>query len=249
MESKSFNKEAYARELLKKYHIKDFFGECNQAGLPFLFALAFANDEVDTKYYIDTLSADSMGIELTNDKFVDLLNVINGFTTVLNPNINRATIEGLQSIKIAPEGSSYYDDDSLKKFYEDQGITIVKGKEGIPDEDFDAELFPEKEHTPEKEANCETDDIYKEIAQSITDGDMFAGHPGESDQCADILRKRKPMVLKSSQISLALSSEPEEKKSYVEEFKEIDERHKNILKGNGSFIKKKEEELRSFGKQ
>lgn len=56
--------------------------ECSKRGFPMFVSVCVKNDPKETVYKSDMISAVSSGITLTDDKFIDFTNVINGFTTV-----------------------------------------------------------------------------------------------------------------------------------------------------------------------
>lgn len=56
--------------------------ECNRNGIPMFVSLCIKNTPKESVYKNEMVSAASSGINLTDDKFIDFVNVLNGFTTI-----------------------------------------------------------------------------------------------------------------------------------------------------------------------
>jgi len=73
------------KEIIKIKGGKEFFYELNASRIPFLFIAATKNTEDKTEYFCEAITPGAMGIHLSDDKFVDHLNIQNhGFITVLD---------------------------------------------------------------------------------------------------------------------------------------------------------------------
>lgn len=56
--------------------------ECSRNGIPMFVSVCIKNTPKETIYKNEMVSAVSSGVNLTDDKFIDFVNVLNGFTTV-----------------------------------------------------------------------------------------------------------------------------------------------------------------------
>ena len=58
---------------------------CNRHEIPLFVGSCYKNDYDGTKYKLELISPTANNIYLADNKFVDWVNVYNGFTTVLKP--------------------------------------------------------------------------------------------------------------------------------------------------------------------
>lgn len=84
-EMQNFNyTDKYYTEIDEK--VKEIKTLCLMYKIPFFFAFAVENTNHSTKYVSELLSAGAQSLKLTDNKFPDLVNVMNGFGTYLKNN-------------------------------------------------------------------------------------------------------------------------------------------------------------------
>ncbi len=226
--SNCYNLKEEMKEIIKEYGGKNFFNELNAARIPFFFAAAVENTEEKTEYLCESITPNAMGIRLADDKFADFLDIRNhGFVTI--PSFDAAS-HSTQGLKLLQETGknrqTFYSDEALLGFAKGQGIPIEAGAE--PD---DEDMWPESDGLGVSRGIVDS-----VICSVIDENTMPSGQKGgESNRipvpvcCGEIM-----------EITWGGSHFPH--KNYEEEFAKIDERHKGILKGDGSFLKAKEQE-------
>ena len=106
----------YDSELAEK--IAEIRTICTMKNIPFFFAFAVKNNAKGTTYETDLLSAGAQSIELTDDKFPDLVNVMNGFGTYLKKPDTEDVL--LDAIRELPEEIIQNDYASLLEDNEDE---------------------------------------------------------------------------------------------------------------------------------
>lgn len=62
--------------------VKQIVEKCNDLKIPMFFTFAVADNNRETTYRSRMVDAEFLGLELTDDKIRDHLNVMNGFTTI-----------------------------------------------------------------------------------------------------------------------------------------------------------------------
>lgn len=211
------------KEILKAHGGQQFFRELNAARIPFFFAAAVVNTEKETEYYCEAITPGSMGLKLADDKFADFLDIRNeGFVAVPSTDL---TSEGAQALKMLnetrKEGTFY--GNALADFSRANGIEIIEH------DDLDDEEAPPQ--------HGQADELIGSILQyTIADG-QGGGKEGEFIV---------PTITPENDYSnVKFCVEDDSPHVFGENFAEIDERHKNIKKGSGAFMRAKEREAAS----
>ena len=81
MMTQNFDKTAEYEKNLQEM-IKEMIKYCSANGIPIFISACIKNDEKESVYKSDMVSAASAGVHLTDDRFVRFVNVLNGFDTV-----------------------------------------------------------------------------------------------------------------------------------------------------------------------
>lgn len=69
--------------------------ECNRREIPIFIGACTKNTKTSSEYKLDIISPTSNGIYLSDDKFIDWVNVYNGFITTFNPHKTEVDMEEL----------------------------------------------------------------------------------------------------------------------------------------------------------
>ena len=182
-----FNKEKEVMESIRKFGVKDALDKFTAMGVPFMLAIAVADDTKKTKYHVEIMGPNAIRTPITDDKFVDFVNVINGFKTVMDNSRSLASSEALNML----------DNEMLNAMdmYKDLDLVAITGHE------FDVDDLPD----------------VKVKNTKATEKPLFTAS-------------------KEEQLEYKIKKAPELPKKNKKEYAKIEETHKNILKGDGSFI-------------
>ena len=198
-----FDKEKEVMESIRKFGMKDALDKFTAMGVPFMLAIAVADDTKKTKYHVEIMGPNAIRTPITDDKFVDFVNVINGFKTVMDNSRSLASSEALNML----------DNEMLNAMdmYKDLDLVAITGHE------FEVDELP---------------DMKKKMAKPVKP-------------------PVKPLFTagKEERLEYKMKKTPEIPKKNKEEYAKIDEIHKDILKGDGSFMDEMEsvaEFLRSY---
>lgn len=213
------------KEIVKTNGGKEFFNELDAASIPFFFAAAVENTKETTEYFCRSMVPNAMGISLTDDKFADWLDIRNhGFVAVPSFDLTSQSIQGLRQMEETRKRESFYSNEMLEAFAEKQGILIEDG--GIIDGE---------EETPTTVGRGMPREFVGSVIQHAVDDKVM---PGYEDT------KRIPVLEHYCEsIDIVWGGNEHQDQVYEEEYAKIDERHKEILKGDGSFLQAKEREL------
>lgn len=235
-----YNKEKEMNELMKKYELKNSFNEMVKAGIPFAFTAAVANDEKKgTKYMHQTVTPKSMGLELADDKFADLTNVVNGFKTVMDIQYATANEKSLTAAENAKGNSDspFYDSDSVSKFEEKQGVELIKS-----DEDLIRETYQELKTSGVITQNNNLFGVDESVVHAIIEGAVIPGVP-ETEKIKETVDRKKELFCEDSEEDFLeiewgtgdVDTQSYDTQSYDEIMEEIRRRHQNIRPGTGDF--------------
>lgn len=214
------------KEIMKTYGGYEFFSELTAARIPFFFAAAVSNSEDGTEYICETVTPNTMGLRLADDKFAEFLDIRNnGFVAVPSTDLTSESIQALRKFQEARKDGPFYSAEALMEFAREQGIEIVEGEDlgggGIMDEGF-----------PDG------------ASQSVISSVMRHAIGGSSVPEEDATGQMPVPVCHCETLDISWGTDGSH--AYGEGFSRIDERHKGILKGNGSFLQEKEREAVSF---
>lgn len=220
MSNNLYDLNAAMKEILKAHGGQQFFRELNAARIPFFFAAAVANTEKETEYYCEAITPGSMGLKLADDKFADFLDIRNeGFIAVPSTDL---TSEGAQALKMLDETRkehTFYGN-ALADFSRANGIEIVEH------DDLDDEEAPPQ--------HGQADGLIGSVMQYA-----FADAQGGRKEGEFAVPTLTPENDYSNVKFCVADDNPH---VFGENFAEIDERHKNIKKGSGAFMRMKERE-------
>ena len=219
MSDNLYDMNAAMKEILKAHGGQQFFRELNAARIPFFFVAAVANTEKETEYYCEAITPGSMGLKLADDKFADFLDIRNeGFVAV--PSID-LTSEGAQALKMLDEtrkeGTFY--GNALADFSKANGIEIV-----------DHDDLDDEEEPPQHE---KADGLMGSILQYAIADAQDGRKEGDTIM---------PVFAPADFSNVKFCVVDDNPHVFGENFAEIDERHKNIKKGSGAFMRAKERE-------
>jgi len=211
------------KEIIKSHGGKDFFNELNAARIPFFFVAAVENTKETTEYLCETITPNTMGIHLTDDKFADFLDIRNhGFVTVPSCDVTSLSVQGLKLFQEAGR-LPFYDDEALMKFAEEQGIQIEDGGT-LDDEETEPGVFG------------------KGASRSIVESVIRHVIGGQEELAAEEAERIPVPVCHCETLDISWGGNENPDRSYADEFARIDKRHQEILKGDGSFLQAKEQE-------
>lgn len=202
------------KEILKSQGGKDFFKELNAAGIPFLFIAATANTEDKTEYFCESITPNAMGIYLTDDKFADLLNIRNhGFVAVPEFSLVPANEEGMGH--------------------------------GEKPEDKDDDIALEEKGRRTGGANNRKNGDVTDLAilDAVIKSVILQQSFGQEPLACDMQPSGLVSTSCSEEIQIVWDMNPNLHGPREEDYSEIEGRHRNILKGDGSFLREKEQNL------
>lgn len=214
MGSKEFNLKKEAEDVIKKNSFCDTLNEFSAMRAPFFFCVAVTDDGKKTEYKTRYMSPQCLEVSLTEDRFPQILNALNGFNTIpgdFDPrklSINELVEVDKEAKNPAEKGfdlsvhPEIMSDDEYEDFYDDGAIESKKKAGDKPDLIVnESEILPQDEELGKEHLNTE-------IA------------PSQSDIIEVTLADAK------NNVAPALT----------EMYNEIAMRHQHIQKGNGSFI-------------
>lgn len=81
MLTQNFDKTAEYNDRIRPI-VEQLRRECSRVGVPMFVSVCVRNNDKETTYRSDMISAVSSDIRLHDDKLVDFTNVLNGFVTI-----------------------------------------------------------------------------------------------------------------------------------------------------------------------
>lgn len=207
-----YDRREQMKEILKTQGGKDFFKELNAAGIPFLFIAATANTENKTEYFCESITPNAMGICLTDDKFADLLNIRNhGFVAVPEFSLVSANAEGM--------GQGEKPDDK-----NDDIVPAAKGR---------------RTGSANNRKNDDVTDL--DILDAVIKSVILQQPSGQEPFAGDMLPSGLASTFCSEELQIIWDTNTDLHKSREEDYLEIEEQRRNILKGDGSFPREKKQ--------
>lgn len=237
---KYFDRKKEVEEIIKTYGGKTFFSELVAARVPFFFTAAVKNTAEDTEYMCEAITPNSMGIPLTDDKFVDFLNIRNnGFITIPSFDMVSPSVQGLKLFQEEGQRQNFYSQEILTKFNGEKMAMIEDGAELEDGEWMAVQPAGQSEVQPEDgiDEPSAVQSVLESVMQNVIIGsgsdDSFEGRETEQIQVA---------VFHGETLEITWGGGTGQPKDYQDEFAQIDARHQKILKGDGSFLQVKERE-------
>lgn len=232
-----YNMKEEVKEIVKTHGGKEFFSELNAARVPFFFTAAVENTAEKTEYLCEAITPNSMGINLTEDKFADFLNIRNhGFVTIPSFDAVSPSVQGLRLFQEAEQEQkqAFYSQDVLAKFNK-ENMAMIEDGAGL--EDGLAEGPADGLDGNGDSVSQATQDVLESVMQNVIMGPM--AEDGSKEEEAE--RIQVP-VFHGESLDITWGGGQNLHKDYTGEFAKIDERHQGILKGDGSFLQAKEQE-------
>lgn len=228
-----YNRKEDMNQAIKEHGGEEFFDEMNAARIPFFFIAAVENAEADTEYLCKAITPSSIGIRLTVDKFIDFLNIRNkGFVTIPSIEDISPSIQGLKQFEEErqKDGEHFYSQEVLAKFNAENGVAIEDGSMLADEMDGDEPTISQT-----------AQNVLASVMSTLNESPIQDHKPDkeEAGQIRIFTFHDDPLV-----IEWGMGQAPQ--KDYKDEFAEIDKRHGNILKGDGTFLQVKEREAVYF---
>lgn len=224
MSKNYYNRKEEMKEIIKLHGGQEFFIELNAARIPFFFVAAVENTEKTTDYLCETIAPNSMGLNLTDDKFADFLDIRNhGFVAVPSADLTSESIQALKMLQETRKSAPFYGDDALMEFAKEQGIEILESGE-------------------QDDENAMNEDTPYDVSQGIIE--TVVRHTiGRSDIPEDGDPEQIPIpIYHCETLAITWGADGDTGHAYGDGFAILDERHQGILKGDGSFLQEKEHE-------
>lgn len=76
-----YNKNKIYKEKIKE-QVDNLILTCRTEGVPCFISVAVSNKDMETEYISESITPNSLGINLHDDRISDHINVLNGFKTV-----------------------------------------------------------------------------------------------------------------------------------------------------------------------
>lgn len=237
---KYFDRKKEVEEITKTYGGKTFFSELVAARVPFFFTAAVKNTAEDTEYMCEAITPNSMGIPLTDDKFVDFLNIRNnGFITIPSFDMVSPSVQGLKLFQEEGQRQNFYSQEVLAKFNEEKMAMIEDGAE-LEDGEWMA-VQPAGQPEVQPEGGIDEPSAAQSVLESVMQNVIIGPGPDDGFEGRETEQIQVP-VFHGETLDITWGGGTGQPKDYQDEFAQIDARHQKILKGDGSFLQAKERE-------